>query len=322
MPVYNAEKFLREAIDSILRQTYENFELIIINDGSSDNSQQIIDRYAKWDNRIVSFQQANRGVVYTANKAIKMARGEYIARMDADDISLPDRLMQQVKILDNNPKTVLVCSSFEVFDETGTFRYRDIVPPSNSDLKRALYLRNPIANGSTLIRKRSLVAAGLFEDIFAEDFNMWMKLAKLGDFEGTGTVLYRWRMNPDGLTLSNNSLSIEQGKKYIETLWKEESPSLTSREEIVLSIKNYKKTHRGKGMEFANTILTDLTQLSAKLVVHKRYADGFKQLFITASVSKIGLRAALQRVHFISRGHYNKLRKMIPFGRGTYDNMA
>lgn len=320
MPVYNAEKFLREAIDSILRQTYENFELIIINDGSTDGSQKIIDYYAAIDARIVAVAQKNHGVVYTANRAISLARGKYIARMDADDVSLPDRFLQEVKLLDSHPRTVLVCSSFEVFDDSGVFRYRDVTPPHDRDLKRALYLRNPIANGSTMIRKQALIDAGLFEEIFAEDFHMWMKLAHLGDFEATGTVLYRWRMNPNGLTLSNNHLSMKHGKDYIEDRWREAAPVPISRQEIIKTINQYKKLYKpGKASEFINIILADLTQLAAKLVVHKRYGEGVRQLVAVASVNKAGYRAALQRIHFVSYGHYSKLRKKVPFGQGAYD---
>lgn len=317
MPVYNAEKFLRESLDSILRQTFEDFEIIIINDGSTDTSKDIINEYQKRDSRIIVNHQKNHGVVYTANKAIQMARGEYIARMDADDVSLPDRLAQQVNILDKHHKTILVCSSFEVFDAKGEFRYRDLVPPENKDLKRALYLRNPIANGSTMIRKKSLEEAGLFDDVFAEDFHMWMKLKNKGDFEATGTILYRWRMNPNGLTMSNNDLSINQGKAYIDALWQEDAPKNVTRQEIATIIANYKKTYKSKGMEFGNIILSDLTQMAAKLFLRGYYLNGIKQLFDVAFTSRAGSKAALQRIHFISAGHYSRLRKKIPFGRGT-----
>jgi glycosyltransferase involved in cell wall biosynthesis len=320
MPVYNAEKFLRESLDSILRQTFEDFEVIIINDGSTDDSKSIINEYQKRDDRIIVHHQKNHGVVYTANRAIQMAKGEYIARMDADDVSFPDRFLQEVEILDRHPKTVLVCSSFEVFDSNGEFRYRDLVPPNTEDIKRALYLRNPIANGSTMVRKKALEEAGLFDEVFAEDFHMWMKLINKGDFEGTGTVLYRWRMNPNGLTLSNNSLSIHQGKNYINNLWQEGVPRNVTRKEIAKLIANYKKVHKAKGMEFSNIILTDLTQLAAKLFLKGQYLNGIRQLLAVAFVNTAGTKAALQRLHFISTGHYNKLRKRIPFGRGTYDS--
>lgn len=322
MPVYNAEKFLRESIDSILRQTYEDFELIIINDGSNDRSKYIIDHYAKQDSRIVSINQTNHGVVYSANKAIEMARGEYIARMDADDVSFPDRLRQEVNILDSHPGTVLVCSSFEIFDEQGEYRYREIVLPDNAAIQRALYLRNPIANGSTMIRKKSLIKAGLFDEIFAEDFHMWMKLAKLGDFEATGTVLYRWRMNPNGLTLTNNGLSIDQGKQYMADRWKAIPPQPLNRRDIMNVIKTYQTTYKKHTRAYTWMALTDISQLAAKLVINGNYIAGIKQLIALATTGGLGLRIALQRIHLVGVGHYGKLRRRIPFGRAAYDNTA
>jgi glycosyltransferase involved in cell wall biosynthesis len=319
MPVYNAEKFLREAIDSVLRQTFSDFELIIINDGSSDKSQEIINHYKQWDSRIVSVTQDNRGVVATANRAMRMAKGEYIARMDADDVSFSDRLRQQALILDKHPKTVLVCSNFEVFNDTGEFCYREIVPPNNREIKRALYIRNPIANGSTLIRKTALEKVGYFNEVFAEDFQMWMRLSKEGDFESTGTTLYRWRMNPNGLTLTNNTLSVTMGKEYIEALWNEGRPVSLSRKQIVAISTSYFRGPNKHGIEFKEMFLTDLSQMAAKLFLHGYYLEGIKQLLAVASTGRTGLKIAMKRLHLIGSGHYNKLRKKVPFGRESYD---
>jgi len=322
MPVYNAELFLKESIDSILRQTFSDFEFIIINDGSTDKSQSIIDTYAKHDSRIVAIKQDNKGVVATANMAITLAKGLYIARMDADDISMPDRLQQEVAILDSKPNTILVCSSFEIFDKDGEFRYKDVVAPGNEQIKRSLYLRNPIANGSTLIRKQSLVEAGLFDDVFAEDFKMWTKLALLGDFESTGTMLYRWRMNPSGLTLSNNSLSMSKGDEYIASLWLNKKPETISLKDIQKMSNLYlnAKTNRAKG--YREVFLTDISQLSAKLFTNGHYIDGIHQFFALAFSGKDGFKAAARRVQFIAFGHFGKLRKKISIKRTPFDNIA
>ena len=309
MPVYNAEKFLKESIDSILRQTFNDFEFIIINDGSTDKSQAIIDYYKSIDNRIVSVKQSNHGVVYTANKAIDLARGEYIARIDADDIALPQRLEQGVAILKKHKNTVLVCSSFEVFDEDGEFLYKSVVTPDNTSIKRALYLRNPIANGSTLIRKDSLIKVGKFDDIFAEDFHLWMKLEKLGDFEATGTVLYRWRMNSKGLTLSNNSLSMSQAKMYIDSLWAEKTPENISRVDIIRVKSFYKKVHTKDSNLFEGVALADISQLAAKLFMSGHYSRGLRQLIALAFSSRKGFDAATDRVYFVIRGRIPNLRK-------------
>lgn len=320
MPVYNAERFLHESIDSILRQTLADFEFIIINDGSTDGSQRIIDTYAKQDSRIISIRQENSGVVATANKAIQLSKGKYIARMDADDISMPDRLRQEAAILDAQPKTVLVCSSFEIIDQNSEFQYKDIVAPGNDHIKRTLYLRNPIANGSTLIRKDSLVDVGLFDNVFAEDLKMWTKLAAIGDFESTGSVLYRWRMNPTGLTLSNNELSMSKGEEYIASLWSTEKPKMVSRKEILKASKHYLGLKSDKNIEYRQIYLTDISQLAAKFFTNGYRTEGLRQLAILSLSSGDGFKAAVRRIKFIAFGHYGKVRRRLSSDRTPFDN--
>jgi len=321
MPVYNAAQYLRESIDSILRQTFTDFEFIIINDGSTDESQSIINMYAKQDKRIVALEQKNNGVVNTANRAISLAKGVYIARMDADDVSFPDRLRQEVAILDKQSETILVCSSFEIINEDGEFQYKDVVAPGDDQIKLSLYLRNPIANGSTLIRKSVLMEVGLFEEVFAEDFNMWIKLSSLGQFDSTGTVLYRWRMNTSGLTLSNNDLSISKGQEYIASLWKTREPHRITRNAVIETSNNYLDLKSGKAQEFRQVYLTDVSQLAAKLFANGRKVDGVRQLISLATSSKSGFGAAMRRIRHVIFGHYGKLRRKMITERTPFDTV-
>lgn len=302
MPVYNAEKFLRESIDSILRQTFLDFEFIIINDGSRDESQKIIDEYAKRDKRIIALRQNNHGVVYTANKAIQTARGKYIARMDADDISIPERLEEQYNILEKNPKIILACSSFEVFSDDGEFQYKDTVPPDNIAIKQSLYVRNPIANGSTLIRKSALEDIGLFDDVFAEDLHMWIKLFDRGEFQSTGTVLYRWRMNPNGLTLTNNSLTHHKSLNYISELWQKYPPTISSRRDLRRHSQKYIEEYGKRGRNYREIYLVDASRLASRFINHNNFMHGLRQLLNVALSSKAGFRIALQRIYFVIRG--------------------
>ena len=106
LPVYNAQKYLEEAIESIINQTYTNFEFIIIDDGSGDNSLNIINKYQKQDSRILVITRENKGLVYTLNEGINQAKGKYIARMDADDISLSNRFEKQIELLENRCKQI------------------------------------------------------------------------------------------------------------------------------------------------------------------------------------------------------------------------
>lgn len=117
LPVYNGEKFLRESIESILNQTYENFEFIIINDGSTDGSLKIINDYASRDFRIKVISRENKGLVYSLNEGIDLAKGKYIARMDADDISLPKRFEMQYKYMEDYPDITILGTFIETFGE-------------------------------------------------------------------------------------------------------------------------------------------------------------------------------------------------------------
>lgn len=120
MPVYNAEKYLSEAIESILQQTYDNFEFIITNDGSTDGSLEIIKSYAEKDKRIIVISRENKGLVYTLNEQLDNACGKYIVRMDADDISDKERINKQVRYMEKNEGIYLAGSYYDLIIESGT----------------------------------------------------------------------------------------------------------------------------------------------------------------------------------------------------------
>ena len=122
MSVYNSEKYLPEAIESILNQTYTNFEFIIINDGSTDNSLRIIKEYANKDKRIIVISRENKGLIFSLNEGIEVSKGKYIIRMDADDISLPNRLKIQLDFMEKN-KDIAICGTVAItFDENNNER--------------------------------------------------------------------------------------------------------------------------------------------------------------------------------------------------------
>ena len=117
MPVYNGDKYLQEAIESILNQTEGDFEFIIINDGSTDDSPALIDKYRELDSRIKVITQENKGLISSLNTGIDEAKGKYIARMDADDVSLPERFRTQLEYMEKNSKIGACGSWAKVFDE-------------------------------------------------------------------------------------------------------------------------------------------------------------------------------------------------------------
>ncbi|MCT7481732.1 glycosyltransferase family 2 protein [Aliarcobacter cryaerophilus] len=181
MSVYNGEKYLAEAIESILNQTYKNFELIIINDGSKDNSVEIIKNYMKQDNRIVLIDRENKGLPYSLNEAISIAKGEYIARMDADDISLPTRFEKQIDYMQKNELDV--CGSYiKIF---GDNRKERIIknPITNEDIRFSLLFFSCLAHPTVMFKKEVFDKVKYRVDYkVAQDYQLWCDIVN-ADFK-------------------------------------------------------------------------------------------------------------------------------------------
>lgn len=208
MPVYNAEKYLIEAIDSILLQTYTNFEFIIINDGSTDASANIINSYANSDPRVIHVENDNQGISLSLNHGIKIARGEYIARMDADDISLPDRFKEQIKFMEDN-KDIGVCGTW--VDLIGDIRDGEYKrhPTSDEELKVRLLFSVCFVHPSVIIRRELLIRTNNFYDpnyTSAQDYELWSRLKNCTQFANIPKTLMKYRVLSDSVSaLANNS---------------------------------------------------------------------------------------------------------------------
>lgn len=175
LPVYNGERYLREAMDSILGQTFTDFELIVVNDGSSDGTNSILASYG--DRRVRVLDRPHAGLVPALNLGVLAARGEYLARMDADDRSAPDRFARQVAALDSDPKVAVVTGEVERMDESGA--PLGLHPRFNPDeLLFELAAGNPVVHGSVMCRRELLPAVPYGEA--PEDYRLWIELAKQG----------------------------------------------------------------------------------------------------------------------------------------------
>lgn len=192
MPVFNAELYLPESIESILNQTYSNFEFLIFNDGSTDNSLEIIKSYN--DPRIKLFSSpVNTGLVIYLNKGIDLARGKYIARMDADDISLPNRLEEQIEFLENNPE-IGVCGSKVAFFGLKQFVTGTI--SNHEELIVQLLFYPPFIHPSVMIQKSVLKDFNIKykeEYLYVEDYEIWVQLAKVTKFAIIPKLLFKYR---------------------------------------------------------------------------------------------------------------------------------
>ncbi|EGR2312003.1 glycosyltransferase, partial [Vibrio cholerae] len=179
MSVYNAEKYLSESIESILKQTFRDFEFICIDDGSTDSSLEILKKYRDLDPRIILVSRDNKGLIYSLNEGLSLARYNYIARMDADDIAREDRLEKQYRYLSNKKNVSVVGSYFNVVNEDGTFVKLRKLPKSNFILKPFCIFGSPFAHPAVMLN-RSIILDGLYYDErypSAEDYELWLRLS-------------------------------------------------------------------------------------------------------------------------------------------------
>ena len=300
MPAYNAEKHIEEAIYSILIQTYSNFELIIINDGSTDKTQEIIDKYTKKDSRIKTMKQKNAGVVAAANRAASLAHGEYITRHDADDISFPTKLSDYLATLEKEPSAVLVSGNIEVINDSGEFIYKDYIPPTDEDIKRALLIYNPLANGATLIKKSFFDKVGGYSDVFAEDLDLWIKLYDKGRFVSTGTFVYRWRISPNGLTSSNSDKTINIEREYTSRLWDTRSKEPVARNNIKENCKRLLEHKDGIHHKFM--YLYTLSRIGTREIKNGEYKNGVMRLLLIMSTGLAGFKIATKQIYLSAKG--------------------
>lgn len=203
MPVYNAENYLKEAMDSILRQTYKNFEFIIINDSSTDSTEKIIHSFA--DKRIKYYKNhRNLGVAKTLNKGIKLASGEYIARMDSDDISLARRIEKQVEFMNQHPEVVVLGTGIEVFGDNLSSYNRSFSTESEK-IKLDLLFASAFAHPSVMIRKRIIDQESYyynFEYEGIEDYELWWRIIKRYEIATIKDCLLKYRVHDFQVTKS------------------------------------------------------------------------------------------------------------------------
>ena len=226
MSVYNGEQYLREAIDSILNQSFTEFEFIIINDGSTDNSLQIIESYK--DERIVLINQSNTGLAKALNIGIEKSRSNFIARMDADDISLPDRLQKQYDFLEQHHECVAVGGNAEVIDRDGNYVFTSNQVLNWEEIKNNLPV-DPSFHSSTMYRKTAFDKVGGYPEIYGiEDSVFFNKLAKVGELRNLPDVLIKYRLCPTAVTMKSS----KKDSKIIQKIINDAINNVITKEQI------------------------------------------------------------------------------------------
>jgi hypothetical protein len=204
MSVFNGERFLREAVESILEQSYRSFEFIIIDDGSTDGTAQILEEFAQKDRRIRYYPQENRGLIDALNRGCRLARADFLARMDADDISLPGRLQWQVDFLEAHPGIGMVGGAAEFIDGSGEHICVAPHPVTDEEIRRALPDGNVFWHPSILLRRSVFLSVGGYRNLkLAEDYDLWLRIAEQSQVANLKEVILKYRVHPGQVSVTS-----------------------------------------------------------------------------------------------------------------------
>jgi glycosyltransferase involved in cell wall biosynthesis len=210
MANYNGEPYLESAVESILRQSFGQFEFIIIDDGSTDHSWEILNNIQ--DLRIKLFQnKTNLGLTRSLNKGLSIAKGELIARQDADDISFPNRFIKQVDYLNNHPNVALVGTAYEVIDSQSKTIEQIFPPQNNQEIQHHLIKTgNCICHGSVMIRRTCLDQVGGYREEFTvtQDYDLWLRMAEHYPLSNLEDIHYQLRFNDKSISRDKPALQL------------------------------------------------------------------------------------------------------------------
>ena len=207
MPVYNGQPYLAEAIESVLRQSFRDFEFVIVDDGSTDDSPTVLQQFADADERLRVLTRGNSGIVNALNEGVAAARGSYIARMDADDIALPDRLQKQLAYMQRSPDCVAVGSAMLNIDPQGRPIAVQRYPQSHDEIQRQL-LRGigGISHPTSMIRAEAMQQVGGYRLKYqwVEDKDLWLRLTEIGRLSNLEDVLLQYRLHLESVCYRRN----------------------------------------------------------------------------------------------------------------------
>ncbi len=221
IPAYNSARFLPETIESVLAQTYKDYEIIVVDDGSTDNTREIL---APYFDKIKYIYQQNQGAAKARNTAIKHSQGEYIAFLDADDVWLPEKLHIQVDYLNNNPEIAMVYSLSLSINIDGKqigkkSRHRNLY---SGDIFNKLFVKNFFTTSTVVVRKRVLNTIGLFDEslINSQDRDLWLRITREFRVSGIDKHLCKYRQTPGSLSKKNRENVFKFRRLVIEQHYK------------------------------------------------------------------------------------------------------
>lgn len=198
MSVYNGERFLREAVESILDQRFREFEFIIIDDGSTDRSALMLDHYQNTDGRVKVYHERHAGLAKSLNQGCAIAQGKYIARMDADDVASKDRLVWQVNFLESHPEIAVLGGAVEWIDENGKSLETPRYPSEDREIKKILHSGYcALWHPTVLLRREMFLSVGGYRSVVAhaEDYDLWLRMADHFQLANLEAVVLKYRIH-------------------------------------------------------------------------------------------------------------------------------
>ncbi len=299
MAVYNGETYLQDAIDSILTQSYSNLEFIIVNDASIDETQNILNRISDKRVRILHLQN-NKGAAHALNYGIAHAQGDWIAIQDADDISYPTRIEEQMNHINQNHNLVAVGSFIECINENNQ-SIKDIDKSRNSllyheEIKSSLYSGCPLTHGTMMFSKKAFYQAGQYNDNLriAYDYDLWCRLIDYGRFENVPKILYKYRRYNQSLSEQNATRTSEElFSTFSAYLRKNNFSNLTTLPSFAVigtpeNIKAFSNVTNGNIIVKQDLFIDDYDSLlTAAKLLEKRKIDGIVILYKDKRMKKI-----------------------------------
>lgn len=213
IPVYNGQEFLKDTLDSLITITYPTFEVLLIDDGSTDTSKKMCEEFSKLHSFARTLtQHANKGLADTLNFGIAQATGEYIARINQDDIIMPDRLTDQVAFLESHPDHVAIGSAIRMFDNEGRTIDNLTFPQTNEQIKKNWLIFSPFADPAVIYRKSAFLKTIGYEKSFwpVDDVHMWYKLGNIGKLANLSQVLTQVRWHTEAGSIKSHRIQVRR----------------------------------------------------------------------------------------------------------------
>ena len=213
MPVWNGERYVRAAVDSVLAQTFQDFELLVVDDGSTDGTADILRSVP--DPRLRVFRRPHSGIIPTRNYAVSQTRAEWVATLDADDVSLPQRLTRQMELLRQHPQSVVCHSEVTLVGDCGAVTSFGHLPVSRALLALKLCFTCPIVASTVIFRKSAFAAVGgyLLTEPHAEDYGLWGRLLEVGPFVSVREPLVQYRRHEQSDSKVNSGPQQASGER-------------------------------------------------------------------------------------------------------------